>query len=1717
MNAQVRPVEGLQAAPLVASRTSTVAGLVWLGLGLGTSVSYLFLLAPTFANDLYWPAYNTSGYQTFVVDTLNYFLEAVAMGEVDLASVAVLGRNYGGVATSPQPHPTYAMARITAPRTALVDVVHALRNMSMWRVAWLPTQYCWVDLGRRWDLAHTEARQARCTRYLPNAAVYLDTVLRNSAMATMYSSSLYYGIEEELMTSDSGRDWLTETANVKTTVVEEAALWARAGLKTWTLQWQNYLLPGVDESVVFLNALGIERSVVVKASASTSGPWTSMIFNGLFITDAGFAVMACNQSLIRSAPNFFLRTHCDALYDPPYEGLAYLPYVDGSFVNQAGAVRKVIGPFLSVDLWVVPVPAPLSVLVQSFRTAVAATAASAAWEAAFPGWSGSLLVAPMPPAWEGSYVYYGGSPLCLNGDPQPFVQPPFAATDTCNAQVPWRLELSPESILFGLVLPPTPMVADICGAPDNTYCEAIVTAASTLLPHLRLTATLDNATTTAIAACNVSLIQLASDEQQSNWSLLLQPLAAWPFFGAVMLLDWALGKREVVKFEGDHGALILISDAYDESAPTTTVSSLGEASRVLSYLVVYSSVVLVGVTLLCLFHIAAQRTRLHSNSLVFFQRVAGSTWLGRPLVFLRGGTAVLLLSTAPVKLRSMPAGGAQLELPPRSLLTTSLLASEATWIGCGLHELCVPLYCHNARLAGVVSTAVVWLTYVVLATMAPVTVTTTLERQCVVDDVYAQLHCTSGTLVLGSLRRILVLLIVQGMIVPLVIAIVGLVSVNRQATAPMTVSGAGMAFLLTVPLDTIAGVLCGLVSLPRTDVFDIKLWVRLKGTTMPTVALLTAVAVKNSPWQSWFIKLFGLAIVAMDISSSMSYLQIARASLANDILWPAFNMTGTHVFLATWFLHEVALGSSVHELSDPVLNSEVDLTATSATLSLAAQAGAKAQYAALTTLADAVGGLRAIAACDAPWVFTQYCYLDFGRRWPMAHSARRQQRCAAMTANGAVFLESLLRNVHWDEWERCWGNAFAISFAAELQQSIDGRLFLGSLGGTRLSVPAEVAHWASLGITEYVLQWQNFKAIGIVDTYEVVNAFGVAYPFTLQSSAGYSRLSRQTSFKMYWGLANDLSTVATNATAVLGGKSLLRSSAAYAFVNASLQDVYYELNVIFPTAATLALEQVLGPFGTIDTMYVAVPSIMRQGAQALSNTIRNLRVRSRSDAANYVAICSSYQVTPIPAVWLGLDFYALGGSPLCPPTANAPVFPIRWGMYELFSFSGACADTLIDAFFVPGTEQWLFAFVFAAISSASNMTAICSQVASQAPLCLETLRTVDAFLDKTDAATIYKTWASAMTDAIAPLQIELLQFGRKGWWGTTELYLAPLLDRDDSSFHLFGWLLIDDWIRGHREVVAFEGDNGTLTLVGNTMTPMTVPVDNGQLPTVFALYALRGVQYVTAVMIMLASVSLAYSVISWGCIEGRNLLKLSRVGGMVWIGRPLVSLRSVTALCLLSRGTVALVREGPFNQFTVQSAPWYATVLAANEVTWLLGIVNDVGLIWTASGSPMYTTLETLFVWLVSACVTMLAPVSHSVAVERTCSVALLDFDVVCRSGTVTAGSWPRLVFLMGIVAGSYGVGVLFLRRLWPSKPHAQSRSLLVSGSAMALFYQTPWIVGDVYYMDRASAALNGLLSARYNESWVIFDVKTWRLVRLPARTEGDIRFQRALPLRNNA
>ncbi|OQR82070.1 hypothetical protein THRCLA_11159 [Thraustotheca clavata] len=1072
MSSEIRPFETLDVKH--SHRWYQLLSLIWLWLSFTFSVWYLYLLAPSFANDLWWPNYNASGSQAFLIDTINYLIKVNQnMGNVDITSV-LNDHDYGNEVTYPNIYPIEGAAILTNQLTSLSHAIPAIRNMSTKYNLWIPTLYCWVDFSKQWEVATTDQRQQRCyTKFKHNAAMYLEGVLRNTQWSKFIASfggpgNLFtIGIQLALEETSAGQIWLNTTSSCNTTLEQELIYWESFNVSIFQIQWQNAILSGIDENIMLINAFGIEKPVQIHTTAKVAGPWTSVIFNVFFSNDLLFITEVCNASLVRQSSKYFSDIGC---YQPPtFEVLMGLYDTSGNYVNQTGLIRDRIGPYLSVDMWIPDVPAELVKMVSLFDKSLTSNLSNSDTLKHNYKSLPTYTFSPMPPSWNGDYYYYGGNPMCLSGSAQIFPQQTFATTDACNAPIPFNITPTKRSLLFGLSMT-NYSIKTICNSDMSPLiCLSILSQA--LESQISIdTHDVENVTNT-INHLNITLMQFATNYNQTNWTLLLQPLLLheWDFYGWTMLYDWVIGTREVVAFEGDNGTLVLISDMYPTTSNSPSVDTMTHSSYLIFYLVVYFSMILGLLAFASTVAAMSCRFKFDAINLIFLNRVGGSTWLGRPLMFLRGCTAILLLSTAPLVLTNYQ-GFTKFEPTRRSWIETLVLINEANWVTYVITEVLLIMNPKGIQVSGCLSCGVVWLIYLCIDVIAPISATTQLSRTCSAQDFYLQLHCSGSIVSIGDYSRACLLLVVPVIVVAVITLCVSVLKISHKDSQAPYYPGVAEAFFLSCGRDPLANLLAGLVPWTKHRVFNFNLWlITSSSITSPKIAQLPPGELIVSRWHTWNQRMWNIAgtiYIVAAIYSSVSYFNIAQVNWANDLIWPGFNMTGTHQFLANWFIRNImsAAPAGSYRLDQPSLNSLGNYNMSSAVLIPSHYFGFRVQYTNLTNLVDVIYGLRQSDACMAPWIFTQYCYVDFQQRWEMANSHKRQARCTLMTHNGAIFLESLLRNIHWDDWMHCWGDAFQIAVANELRQTVNGQHFLHLLSSDKLDVINEASYWNQFGI-----------------------------------------------------------------------------------------------------------------------------------------------------------------------------------------------------------------------------------------------------------------------------------------------------------------------------------------------------------------------------------------------------------------------------------------------------------------------------------------------------------------------------------------------------------------------------------------------------------------------------------------------------------------------------
>ncbi|KAF0694286.1 Aste57867_14834 [Aphanomyces stellatus] len=1751
------------------SHRRIVLGSAYLVVSMLCSTLYLTQLEPAFANAIWWRGYNASGHQALVMDLVNSFLATHSAGALDLLGpTATMDKNYASPRSTTAVHPSYVRRLIYNELTSLEFAIMNLRAMDALFIVSVPTQYCWVDLDRQFQVAHTDARQARCERrYRANGAMYMETVLRNqdwTAFMTAFggpNGAFTTPILAWLNQVPEGQRWLAQTAAASTTIDEEALYWRARQVTSFALQWHNGWQAGMTETLQLENALGLPHALHVKNIPQSVESWTSQYMYWSLVNDL-IAMNYCNCSLIRAALNSY--TVLQPLF---LESSLGVQDPSGNFIAQVALFRAVVGPFNAVDLTYVVVPPLAMELYHSFQTSLYTLFRSHPnAQKTMDSVTSNMVLTPTPQSWTTmpDTLFYGGNPMCLYGLPQPYVQETFSFYDTCATQPPLRVLLTPTSTIFTALAMQnaTEQFQAACNlAIELEHCHRGLTQAmafaSSIPSVAKAIAPLIQSTVDAVTQLNVGMMQFSSNGNPTGtWTLLQQPLldeSAWSMYGWICLFDWIEGRREVVSFEGDVSTVVVVSAADTLQLYSTTRESIPVATVVVAYLMVYITTILVVVSLVCLLCMLWHGCRIHGQNLLWFNRVVGSIWVGRPLLLARGVTAILLLSTSQLELTllSTECGTphSRFEFLPRSGLATLVVAGEATWVLNVAHDFCV-IFTGNATVQyAPVSAWLAWICIVGLEFAMPVMPRTLLVRRCVSENMSQAIHCTVGSLTYGNFERIVVIFTIQAIALVLPIVLLSRIPTALPRCQPPSaynrhVLGVADTFLISShepttnhwAMDNTSCIMAGLIPLVWRNVqytFDLKLWA-VHADAIATNHFKTfeydktGVATKPEKmlWPTttplpMYKKVFnamelivGVAYVGLAIFGSISYLQVSQVNLANDMFWANFNMTGAHAFMANWFNSMLVLGASnmTLQLNNDTINMDGPFDQLQVSIQCATNYGSLLQYSELNAIEIAIPAIRSTDGCTVPWIFTQYCFVDFNQQWEMANSQARQTRCHAMTHNGAVFLESMLRNVRFREFYNCWGNAFDIGLANELRRTTSGQLWLTSISSDiKLPLQDEIALWTAHNIATFATQWQNYKQIGLVNSYAVTNGYGGSSQFTLQYQNASFRFPKQTTFKMYWGLANDFVAVMQN-TSSLNGQSLIASSPTFAFANTTLESVLIQNGTLESPLANVftIMQSVVGPFGAVDMYFIPCPERVKSAVRDIFLAVRGLLSHGDDnvvDAFNQLGFPSA-EIAPAPKAWTDLNFYARGGSPVCPEVSYQSSPPVSAGLAQLLAWNYPCTTMFQWTMFNPSSMA-LLASAMLANTTVDDIEPTCAQNIANEPACVASLTHTLWFLDSFLQRTTFSASVTAANVAVTQVGVEVAQFG-----GDVDpsvpltLHRMNVLDPSQREFTYFAWLFLLDWAQGFREAVSFEGDMGTMAILTEYLSPTTQQVNFGENTTNLSFYLRSVVLYVTYAMLGLASLTLVYIFICRGHVELRNLLFLERVGGIVWIGRPFLFMRSVSALILLSTCPLQLAFNGHLSYFEVAQDPWYKTLLAANEVSWLVSIVNDVAASVTGTFTAKYTGWDSVLVLVTAVVLSFVAPLSHSVALSKQCQLVQMDAQVVCNSGVVEIGRMARVALLCSVVLGwtvlCYVIARVYYRLVNQSSTERLVESVFLYSGARFQFRTARWIHHDTYYLDRMSAVLNGILTIHWDHAIVGLDVKLWRLFRVEICDEAE-------------
>ncbi|KAF0713937.1 Aste57867_4148 [Aphanomyces stellatus] len=589
---------------------------------------------------------------------------------------------------------------------------------------------------------------------------------------------------------------------------------------------------------------------------------------------------------------------------------------------------------------------------------------------------------------------------------------------------------------------------------------------------------------------------------------------------------------------------------------------------------------------------------------------------------------------------------------------------------------------------------------------------------------------------------------------------------------------------------------------------------------------------------------------------------------------------------------------------------------------------------------------------------------------------------------------------------------------------------------------------------------------------------------------------------MQWPFATELSQFTANASSHVG-LNLIRGSPAFVYTNHTPQAVLTSAGFLSsPLGPGFTLVQTaLGPFGSVEMKRLACPSSLQSLYQNLTKYTTSLLSSSSAIQTAFWTIFTSFTMNPTMKAWNLAQ--QRGGNLLCELNTAVQSFQDRPAIS--LSSKGSCATGLFESVIGDTTSMIKALLVLPSL----NATATASQepnnpVGSEA-IIRQTWDFVQMVVPLAQRQTLQSQAVHIKRDIRDTVQVSFIQYLYVG--NTYVLSAVNYFDPRESEFELYSWLFMFDWAQGLREVILFEGEQGKLTSISTCTTFVQTAVNPMEVPLNVAYYMRWFLQYITWVMLGVACLVCLYIIGLRGQIEASNMISFSRVTSLVWIGRPLIFLRAISAVCLLATSTLQLTQpySGLVTYFQSIPQPWYMIILTAGELNWMVFIVNDIFSIATRKLTQGYSITSFYLVWIASAIWAFVAPPKRSVVIDRQCLVDQVDYQVVCHGGTIAIGSLSQFTSLIGLVV-TCCVVCYIVEWLRQRSLHVKSNvqaSYFLYAAAKHQFQTNKWECQGIHYLDKASAVLTGVLSLRYQRHLFIFDIKTWRTYVIPTDQFG--------------
>ncbi|KAF0714555.1 Aste57867_3817 [Aphanomyces stellatus] len=420
------------------------------------------------------------------------------------------------------------------------------------------------------------------------------------------------------------------------------------------------------------------------------------------------------------------------------------------------------------------------------------------------------------------------------------------------------------------------------------------------------------------------------------------------------------------------------------------------------------------------------------------------------------------------------------------------------------------------------------------------------------------------------------------------------------------------------------------------------------------------------------------------------------------------------------------------------------------------------------------------------------------------------------------------------------------------------------------------------------------------------------------------------------------------------------------------------------------VRDLLGPFGTIRMKRVVAPVALRQVYARTSGMVAQAATTTAKPFPVWSAVPS---VNLRPQAWEGNSIVFFGGNILCDITNT-----YNWNDIRYFSVDGACGSSLAET--VIATDALLLQAVL--VTPWNISASLSCKVVSDGGLISAVYKSCTQYIQ--DARAFLSSIVDNETVAAPQAQGQLVKsLVRDGQGVAYAQYLSldqvynPDTDSLDCTDYvldhvnvfaktepyikLFSWLYLFDWVEGRREVVSFQGDVGSLTLISGVSALAKGSVNALEIPVILAAYIHPLVQYETAIVFWVA------------CLSRRKFVG-TLVDSFGSAGRCFRARGH--AVAMLSSAGLSVQHMNQATGFLPTAAPILTTLLSSGELTWLTYILNDLFSFLTMHYTGDYSTASSIFAWAATAICSFVSPVTHHATLSRSLATCTLAASSEC-------------------------------------------------------------------------------------------------------------------------